>query len=58
LNEQRNAEDRAAPAYNTAAPVLNCPAVAVNDLSYDPEPESVSIRFVALEGIEERRRTE
>jgi formate hydrogenlyase transcriptional activator len=54
LNGQRNAEDRAAPAYNTAAPVLNFPAVAVNDLSYDPEPESVPLRFVALEGIEER----
>jgi hypothetical protein len=53
LNGQRNAEDRSAPAYNTAAPVLNCPAVAVNDLLYDPESQSVPLRFVALEGIEE-----
>jgi len=54
LNGQRNAEDCSTLTYNTAAPVLNCPAVAVNDLSHDPEPESISLRFVALEGVEER----
>jgi hypothetical protein len=54
LNRQRNAEDRSTPAYDTAAPVLNFPAVAVNDLSHDPEPESVPLSFVAFERIKER----
>jgi hypothetical protein len=53
LNWQRNTEGRSAFSYNAAAPVLNCAAVAVNNLSHDPEPESVSLRFVALERIKE-----
>ena len=54
LRGQRNAEDRPTSAYHAAAPILNCPAVAVNDFSHDPEPESVSFGFIALEGSEER----
>jgi hypothetical protein len=38
---------------------MNRPAVAAYDFFHDPEPKlPVSLRFVALEGIEERPRVD
>lgn len=38
LSGQRNAEDRFAPCWRRCCSGIECAAVAVNDLSHDPEP--------------------